>query len=93
MAHANGFSISDPPLLSVSTTEIPDFRSFLLGLAGNGGKVEALKRYRIQIRSILDQMDLSCVGSQPMRQREHLMQIIAFAKQVSNHRLVDGIVC
>ncbi|KAF1952573.1 hypothetical protein CC80DRAFT_176931 [Byssothecium circinans] len=80
MAHVKGTSPLEP-LLSVAMTEIPLVRSYLFQLAGNGGKVNALRHHYVQIRSLLSQMELSCNGFKPMMKRDHLLKMVAVAQK------------
>jgi hypothetical protein len=81
MAHVRGSSVLDPPILSVAMTEIPNVRSYLFLIAGNGGCVNALKHYAVQIRILLNQMDMSCSGLKPMMKRDDLLKVLDGARR------------
>jgi GTP-binding protein EngB required for normal cell division len=81
MAHVKGSSAQNPPILTVAMTEIPDVRSYLFSIAGNGGCVNALKHYAVQIRILLNQMDMSCSGLKPMMKRDDLLKVLDGARR------------
>lgn len=83
MEHIRGFSPVEPPLLSATMTEIPHVRSYLFSLANKAGKVDILKHYCAQVRSLLNQMELSCIGFKPMMKRDHLLKIVHGARKAS----------
>ena len=82
MQHVKGFPTLDPPALSVAKTEIPDVRSYLFSLPYKAGKVNSLKLYCVHIRSLLSQMELSCIGFKPMMKRDNLLKVVVSARNV-----------
>ncbi|KAL1594580.1 hypothetical protein SLS60_010341 [Paraconiothyrium brasiliense] len=85
MEHVRGYPTSEVPRMSVGMTEIPALRSHILSLAAKAGKVEQFQRHCVFICVLLNEMELSCIGSKPMMKRDHLLTILLDVQMNQTH--------
>jgi hypothetical protein len=85
MEHLRGYPVAAFPKLSLEMTGIPALRYHILSLAAKSGKVEQFQRHCVFIRVLLNEMELSCIGSRPMMKRDHLLKILLEVQMNQNH--------
>lgn len=89
LQHLQPYTLSEPPVLPLHVTGVPQLRYFIQTLPSRSGRTDALVHHCMNVvPGVLNAITLSCTGFKPMMKREHLNKIILATREVS--RVICG---